>query len=137
MTTASRTVTTIRIFCPVQAATLAAAVAGDAAAMDADPALGAMLAILRDDGPLGDFGIYRNVVEMAPGWESFRPTDDANPTSGTAGAVALSPTILLTTYIAAEAPAKAVDAALARIMAAHPWEVPVVEVGSARLLVRA
>jgi hypothetical protein len=136
MTTASRTVTTIRIFCPVQAATLAAAIAGDAAAMDADPVLGAMLAILRDDGPLGDFGIYRNVVEIAPGWESFRPTDDANPTSGTAGAVALSPTIVLTTYIAADAPAEAVDGALARIMAAHPWEVPVVEIGSARLLVR-
>ncbi len=132
MTIASRAVTTIRIFCPVQPVTLAMLLSAGAAAMDDDPVLGAMLAILREDGPLGDFGVYRNVIEIAPGWESFRPTADANPTSGTAGEVALSPTVVLTTYVAADA----VDAVLTRIMAAHPWEIPVVEIGSARLLMR-
>ena len=43
---------------------------------------------------------------------------------------------MLDVAVAADAPAEAVDAALARIMAAHPWEVPVVEIGSARLLIR-
>ncbi len=136
MTIASRAVTTIRIFCPVQPVTLAMLLSAGAAAMDDDPVLGAMLAILREEGPFGDFGVYRNVIEIAPGWESFRPTADANPTSGTAGEVALSPTVVLTTYVAADAPAETVDAVLTRIMAAHPWEIPVVEIGSARLLMR-
>jgi hypothetical protein len=44
--------------------------------------LGGMLAIVRGDNPLGDFGLYRGVVELHPGWENFEPTAGATPTLG-------------------------------------------------------
>ena len=85
---------------------------------------------------LGDFGVYQSVMELAPGWEVFTPSADATPTLGSAGATTTSPTVILKTYVAAEADRETVDAALAAIMAAHPWETPVVELTDATLPTR-
>ena len=82
---------------------------------------------------MGDFGLYHGVVEIGTGWESFTPSPDAAPTLGAAGTATLSPTVILTSYVAAEAD---IEGALAALLAAHPWEVPVIELSQAELLVR-
>lgn len=130
-----RTVRRLRVYCPVAASTLARLIAGEP--VEDDPSLSAMLAITRADNPLGDFGLYRGVVELHPGWESFEPTAGASPTLGTAGQRSLSPTVILTIHIPGDAPEAEVDRALEAIIAAHPWEVPVIEMDEAQLLVHA
>lgn len=130
---AMRDALAVKIHCPIAPATLAALLAGDAAALDADPAAAALMSLLRAGSPLGDFGLYHGVVEIAPGWEHFTPAAGANPTLGAANTASLSPTVILTTYAPADAD---ITGALAALMAAHPWEVPVIEVQQTRLLVR-
>ena len=137
MNTASKPALRVSVHVPVAAATLEALLAGDRAALEADPVMTRMLAILRAPGALGDFGVYHGVAEIGLGWETFAPSPAANPTLGSAGEVEHSPTVTLTTWIPASAPTEAVDAALAALMEAHPWEVPVIEVIETRLLVRA
>ncbi|MBB5685764.1 hypothetical protein [Sphingobium boeckii] len=126
----------LRIHCPVDAATLQALLDGDMNVMRADPLLAGMLRIIEDDNPLGDFTLYQGVVEITPGWECFTPLPEARPAKGTADAPAISPTVILTTYIAAGAPEPQLADALDRIMALHPWEVPVIELVEMHLLVR-
>lgn len=133
MTPARRLAVAVKIHCPVSAATLAAMLAGDASAVERDETAAAILAIIRADNPLGDFALYGGVVEIAPGWESFTPGAAATPTLGNAGNAALSPTVVLTTY----APAGSdIEPVLAALMAAHPWEVPVIEIRDVELLIR-
>lgn len=136
MNTASKPALRVSVHVPVAATTLEALLAGDRTALETDPVMAQMLAILRAPGALGDFGMYHGVAEIGLGWETFAPGPAANPTLGAAGEVEHSPTVTLTTWIPAEAPAEAVDAALAALMDAHPWEVPVIEVIETRLLVR-
>lgn len=95
-----------------------------------------MLAIIRAENPLGDFGLYKGVVEISTGFESFSPTAEAKPTSGGAGEVAVSPTVIITTYIRDDAPEELVAASLNELVAAHPWEVPVIEVFQTSLVGR-
>lgn len=121
----------LRIHCPVAPETFAALVAGQGAALEADPAASAVLAAIRAAG-LGDFGRYTGVVEAALGIEIFTPTAAARPAQGRAGVTSHVPTVILTTW--AEMAPAALDAALVAIAAAHPWEVPVIEVSEARLL---
>ena len=126
----------VRIHCPAGADTIEAMRAGKAQAIEKDPALAPLLAIIRADNPLGDFGLYKGVVEIALGYESFIPTEQASPTIGKADTVCLLPSLILTTYIADGAPAEAVSAALAEIVSAHPWETPVIELCATALLTR-
>lgn len=123
----------VKIHCPIAAETLAALIAGDEAAVERDATAAAVLAVIRSDNPLGDFGLYKGVCEIAPGWESFRPGPDAKPTLGTSGERSLSPSAILTTYADAQAD---ISAALAALMVAHPWEVPVIELSEVDLLFR-
>ena len=123
----------VKIHCPIQPETLAAMLAGDNSALERDPTASSILAVIRDDNPLGDFGLYKGVCEIAPGWEGFLPGADASPTLGTAGTRSLSPTAILTTYADADAD---LAQALAALIAAHPWEVPVIELSDVELLVR-
>lgn len=132
----TRPVHILRIYCPVARETMQAMAAGDPAAMVRDPTLAAMLAIIRADNPLGDFGLYRSVVELAPGWELFTPGPAARPTLGTAHANQASPTAILTVHIAADVPDDALDSVLDQLLAAHPWEIPVIEMMRAALLTR-
>ena len=126
----------LRIHCPASAETVAAIRTGRSEAIEADPAIAPLLAIIRGDNPLGDFGLYKGVVEIALGLESFIPTAGAQPTAGSAGAISLLPTVVLTTYIADEAPQTQISAALAALLAAHPWEAPVIELCPVELLRR-
>lgn len=136
MNTANKRALRVAVHVPVAAETLAALLAGNRGALEADPVMAKMLAILRAPGALGDFGVYHGVAEIGLGWETFAPAPDAKPTLGAAGQIEHSPTVTLVSWIPAEAPAEAIDTALAALMAAHPWEVPVIEVTETRLLVR-
>ncbi|MGV3513079.1 MAG: hypothetical protein ACO1OX_13855 [Novosphingobium sp.] len=123
----------VKIHCPISPSTLAAMLSGNAEAIEADAAASAMLAVIRADNPLGDFDLYKGVCEISVGWESFQPGPGATPTLGASGTRTLSPTAILTTYAKAEADTTPV---LAELIAAHPWEVPVIEVFETELLVR-
>ncbi|EGD59549.1 hypothetical protein Y88_2593 [Novosphingobium nitrogenifigens DSM 19370] len=117
-------------------ATLAALIAGDRSALDRDPTFAAMQQVIRDEPALGDFGTYQGVAEIGLGWETFAPTPGANPTLGTPGETSVSPTVTLTTWINDLAAPEQIEAALAALLAAHPWEVPVIEMTETRMLVR-
>jgi hypothetical protein len=130
----------VRIHCPASVDMIEAMRAGEVQAIETDPTVAPLLAIIRADNPLGDFGLCKGVVEIALGYESFTPTEEVSPTTGKAGAVCLVPSVILTTYIAeyiADGAAwDAVSAALAEIVAAHPWETPVIELCATALLTR-
>lgn len=131
-----RNVKALRMYCPIEAKTLEALLAGETAALEQDAALSKMLAIIRHDNPLGDFGIYKSVIEIVPGWELFRPSADARPAVGQTETNTASPTAILTIYIPREAAAEAVANAIDAILEAHPWEVPVIETYETQLVCR-
>jgi hypothetical protein len=128
-----RKVWAIRIAWPVSSAVLLSLLAGDTTALDSADGLAGLYAILADSNPLGDFGIYQAVAEITPGWELFRPAAGASPTRGIVGQREVSPSLMVTIHIPGDAPKGAVDAAIARLLAAHPWEIPVVEVSEVTL----
>lgn len=125
--TSARRARKVRIHCPLAQSTFAALMGGDARALEDDPTAAKMLAIIRADNPLGDFGAYKGVVEISLGLESFVPTAAASPTLGAAGAPAMSPTAILTTYVDEGADPELVRAVLRELAMAHPWEIPVIE----------
>lgn len=131
-----RAVKALRVFCPIEAYTLRAMLSGDASAMERDPTLSRLLNVIRSASPLGDFGIYKSVVEIAPGWELFSPADDAEPTLGEVGSTTRSPTAILIIYLPMDASREAVDNAIGALLAAHPWEIPVVELSETSLVTR-
>ena len=102
-------------------------------ALDDEGGLADLYAILDADNPLGDFGTYRAVAEVTPGWELFRPGAGAKPVRGTIGRREVSPSLMVTIHIPGEAAQAQVDAAIARLLAVHPWEIPVVEVSEVAL----
>lgn len=126
----------LRLYCPIARSTLAAFMAGNLNAADDDPALSAILTVIRDDNPLGDFGSYKSVIEISGGWESFTPGAQSRPTLGKAGVNTLSPTAILTVYIPGDAEEEAISDAIDRIIAVHPWEVPVIELADTRIVQR-
>lgn len=131
----TRRVQVLTMHVPVAAQTLRSLAEGDATAIDGEPALSALLAIVREANPLGDFGAYRAVVELGLGWEMFTPAAAARPTLGAAGVESRSPTVILRVHLP-EGDAAETDAAIARLLASHPWEIPVIERSSVELLVR-
>ena len=129
-----RKVWAIRIAWPVSSAVLLRLLAGDTAALDCQDGLANLYAILNDDNPLGDFGAYQAVAEVTPGWELFRPGDGSSPTRGTVGQREISPSLMVTVHVPGDAPQAAVNAAIAQLLAAHPWEIPVIEVSEVALV---
>ncbi len=127
----------LTVRCPVSAETFRLLVMGQADAAERDVTLGKMLALIRGDNPLGDFGIYTGVVEIGLGFESFVPGARAKPAQGEAGGVSMVPTVTLTTYISHDAREEPVTIALAQLIALHPWEIPVIEFAPVELLGRA
>lgn len=127
----------IRVTWPVAPETLERLLSGDERALAEDPAFAQLLSIMKADNPLGDFGDYQAVTELAPGWELFRPGGEARPTLGQAGQSQVSPSVMVTIHVPAEAEGAALDAALDALIAAHPWEVPVIEMVTVKLAVRA
>lgn len=133
---ATRQVIALKVHCPVDRDTVGLLARGDFAAIDPNCALARMLAIVREGGPLGDFGAYRSVIELATGWELFTPGADARPTLGSAGTPTASPTAILTLHIPADAAEETISSAISAIVAAHPWEVPVIEMARTALVTR-
>lgn len=133
---ATRAAQRVRIYVPVAQECLDALMAGDRTALDRDPVFAAMQAVVRSQAALGDFGIYEGVAEIGLGWETFAPVPGANPTLGTPGQTSVSPTVTLTTWINHDAAPEAVEAALSALLAAHPWEVPVIEITATQMLLR-
>ena len=121
----------VRVHCPVSGNVLARLQAGEAAALADDPVLSAVVAVIRGSDVLGAVGPYRGVFELGFGLESFVPQADAVPTTGRAGEAAVVPTVVVKTYAVAGAD---IDAELAAIVAVHPWEVPVIEVGLVEMM---
>ncbi len=120
----------VRVHCPVSGVGLARLQAGDGAAIADEPALAAIVALIRDDAVLGAIGTYRGVFELGFGLESFIPGTDARPTTGHAGQVAVVPSVVVKSYAPIDADLTPI---LTAIAAAHPWEIPVIEVGEAVL----
>jgi len=125
-----RPVRRVIIRCPVSADTFAALTRGDATALESDPWAAGTLAVIRTHPVLGDFGLYRGVFEAAPGIEGFTPTAGATPVAGAPGRNTLSHAVTITTYLAAGADQSLAQAALDALLAAHPWETPVIELDS-------
>ncbi len=123
----------VRVHCPVSGNVLARLQAGEAAALADDPVLAGVVAVIRGSDVLGAIGPYRGVFELGFGLESFVPGVAAVPAAGQAGAAEVVPTVVVKSYAAEGAD---IDAALAAIVAVHPWEVPVVEVGVVELVGR-
>lgn len=134
---AIRAVKVVRIYCPVDHGTMELISAGRFAEIEQQSAFSRIMAIIRDDNALGDFGMYKAVVELSCGWELFTPDSTANPAMGEAGSPTASPTAILTVYIPADASVTRVSDAVSAILAVHPWEIPVIEMGDTSLLVRA
>ena len=132
----TRAVTAIVIYCPCALASLQAFVAGDADALEHDPAVARMIAIIRAPNALGDFGVYQGVIEIGLGVETFIATAAAQPTLGTSDTPTWSPTVTLTTYVDQAVAEEDLERLLRELIAAHPWEVPVIEVRAARLAIR-
>ena len=128
-----RAVRKIRIHCPIGRETFVALTAGDLNAIERDPTAARVLAVIRANNSLGDFGLYQGVFEIALGVEGFTPTARSRPTTGCAGTNSLSPTAIITTYIDAAADAVTIQAAISALMSAHPWEIPVIELSGSEV----
>ncbi len=123
----------VRVHCPVSGNVLARLQAGEAAALADDPVLAAVVDVIRGSEVLGAVGPYRGVFELGFGLESFVPGTDAVPATGRAGAAEVVATVVVKSYAAAGAD---IGAELAAIVAVHPWEVPVAEVGVVEMVGR-
>lgn len=123
----------VRVHCPVSAIVLARLQAGEAAALADDPVLAGVVDVIRGSDVLGAVGPYRGVFELGFGLESFVPGAGAAPVAGRTGQAEVVATVVVKSYAAAGAE---IGAELAAIVAAHPWEVPVVEVGVVELVAR-
>ncbi len=99
-------------------------------AIETDPVAAAILAVIREDNELGDFGLYRGVFELSLGLEGFTPMPEAAATLGAAGTNTLSPTAIITTYVPADVSDARLDALLVELAQRHPWQIPVIEIGS-------
>lgn len=131
-----REITVVRVHVPVAEQTLAAMLAGDGEAGERDPVLAQVLGVIREDNPLGHFGLYTGVAEIGIGWESFRPAADARPALGKPGKDSLSPTVIVSAHAPCAPDDPALIAAVERLLAVHPWEVPVIEIARIMLACR-
>lgn len=131
-----RNVRVVRLSWPVEAGTFAALMSGDSAALETDPWFGRLLARLRANNPLGDFGAYQAVAEVSPCWELFKPGHGTLPALGEPGAPQISTNLMVTVHVPGETPAEVFESLLDELVAEHPWEVPVIEVSESDLLVR-
>lgn len=136
MTQPYRKVRVIRVSWPVDPATVRAALAGDMTALETDASFARLLSVLRDYSCLGDFGQYRGVAEVTPCWELFEPQPGAIPAQGKVGQPQASTNLMVTLHADAAVSQDQFDAVVARLVAAHPWEVPVIEVSEGVLALR-
>jgi hypothetical protein len=130
-----RSVRAIKVYWPVPRQTLAALAAGEVEVLHRDESLTELFRALQASPEVGDFGLYTDVFEVGIGAEGFTAVPGSTPAFGAVGARSLSPTLTFTTYVDASAADDEVSRVLSHIVAAHPWEVPVVELSAALELV--
>ncbi|QUD88048.1 hypothetical protein [Phenylobacterium montanum] len=123
-----RRVRAIRIHCPISRETFVALAAGRLEAIEQDPVAAPILALIRADNELGDFGLYKGVFEISLGLEGFTPTAEADPTLGEGGGNTLSPTAVIKTYVDEAVGEDQLSALLSALAGLHPWQIPVIEV---------
>lgn len=124
-----RAVRRVKAYWPVAEATLAACAQGDLDALRSDESFASLLRVLESSPELGDFGVYGDVFEVTFGAEGFTVRPGARPTLGAIGERSLSPTVAVTTYVHAVTD-EDLARVLARLTAAHPWEIPVIELSA-------
>ena len=124
----------ITVYGPASRRAWLALLAGDPAAVEADPAVAPLLAVLRAQPEFGALGPYRNVFELSGGHESFTPDAGAQPTFGHAGETSTTASVAITTYVAAGVAEQRLTDLVALLAAAHPWELPVIEVCAVQVL---
>jgi hypothetical protein len=126
----------ISVRCPVAGKTLQSLSRGETSALAADPVIAPILAAIEAHPEFGDFGAYGGVCEFTVGVEAFTPGTGADPTLGVPGQRTLCGTVTLTTFVADETPEIRLEALIDTLAAAHPWELPVIEVDTVRLYAR-
>jgi hypothetical protein len=82
----------------------------------------------------GALGPYRNVYEVSGGHETFTPGTDARPSLGAAGKTSTTASVVVTTYLPRPVSEVRLAELVAALAAAHPWELPVIEVCEVRVL---
>lgn len=122
-----RKVRAIKVYWPVSHSTLARVSAGDLGALRSDDSFGAFIDVLESSSCVGDFGVYRDVYEVGLGAEGFTTRSGATPALGAIGERTLSPTLTVTVHVDHSVPEDEISQVLGQILAAHPWEVPVLE----------
>jgi hypothetical protein len=125
-----RTVRTIKVYWPVDTATLVACAEGDLDMLRSDESFASLVRVLEATPELGDFGVYGDVFEVAFGAEGFTVRPGARPSLGSVGGRFLSSTLAVTTYVDAGVDDDELARVLARLADAHPWEVPVIELSA-------
>lgn len=75
----------------------------------------------------GSVGTYKAVAEISSGAETFTPTDDSAPAHGVASVASTVPSARVVTYIPVGTPGEQVERLVGEVVAAHPWEHPLVE----------
>ncbi len=118
------------VHCPISASTFAELVRGDFDAALRDPASARLLKIIEDSYELGNFGTYRGVCELALGYEAFTPAAGARPVLGSEGKRSATPMLTITTFVPGDVPEVRLAALVADLAAAHPWELPVIEIAT-------
>lgn len=124
----------ITIHHPASRDACSALLAGDTARLERDPSVAPLFKTLRAHAEFGALGPYRNVYEITGGHESFTPNAEACPTLGAAGEASTTASIVITTYVAQAVSETRLAELMAALAAAHPWELPVIEVCEVRLL---
>jgi len=128
-----RNVHRITIRCPISSLTLQAMLQGDEYVLEGDPSIAPILTLIKEHPAFGDFGHYTCVCEVTVGLEAFTSGHAASPTLGTPGKRTASFTATVTTFVSESVDEPTLYALIDDIAAAHPWEVPVIELDATRL----
>lgn len=118
----------LRVHWPISAETFSRIAAGNADAVQQDAGLAELLKAVEQFPDLGDFGNYKHVFESGIGFEGFSCGEGATPTLGQVGEQTLSPTFVFTTYFDSALDDAVLERAMQKLVAIHPWELPVIEV---------
>ncbi len=124
----------ITIHVPASREAWLALLGGDASRLEHDQNVLPLFRMLRAHSEFGALGPYRNVYELSGGHESFTPGHEAKPTFGNPGETSTTASVVITTYVSQSVSQTRIAELVAALAAAHPWELPVIEVCEVRVL---
>lgn len=127
--------TTIETYIPVTKPEVITNSATEEQLIEAAPALGPILSLLRQSAPIGQVGNYIGVYEISNGVEGFTPKAGANPTLGELDLPEATASLRLKTYVPGGVQSTVIAHFVQKLAAIHPWEHPIIEVqGNSGLL---